>query len=160
MQYASSRQKTLMLGGIGGRRSRDDKGCDCWMASPTRWTWVWVNSRSWWWTERPGILRFMGWQRVGHDWATELNWTNKDCEPKNIYIFAWLAKVKMKHFGLLETLWIQCLLQEAFELFPARIRPFLFMLPCPHLYFISFLFPPLDSDCFVAVTFSASPASS
>ena len=37
--------------------------------------WVWVNSRSWWWTGRPGVLRFMGSQRVGHDWATELNWT-------------------------------------------------------------------------------------
>ena len=45
------------------------------MASLTRWTWVWVNSRSWWWTGRPGVLRFMGTQRVGHDWATELNWT-------------------------------------------------------------------------------------
>ena len=38
-------------------------------------TWVWVNSGSWWWTERPGVLRFMGSQRVGHDWVTELNWT-------------------------------------------------------------------------------------
>ena len=41
------------------------------MSSPTRWTWVWVNSRSWWWTGRPDVLRFMGSQRVGHDW---LNW--------------------------------------------------------------------------------------
>ena len=44
------------------------------MASPTRCTWVWVNSGSWWCTGRPGVLGFMGWQRVGHDWATELNW--------------------------------------------------------------------------------------
>ena len=44
------------------------------MASLTRWTWVWVNSRSWWWTGRPGVLQFMGLQKVGHDWATELNW--------------------------------------------------------------------------------------
>ena len=44
------------------------------MASPTRWTWVWVNSRRWWWTGRPGVLWFMGSQRVRHDWATELNW--------------------------------------------------------------------------------------
>ena len=42
------------------------------MASPTQWTWLWVNSRSWWWTRRPGVLRFMRSQRVGHDWATEL----------------------------------------------------------------------------------------
>ena len=45
-------------------------------ASPTRWTWVWVNSGRWWWTGRPGVLRFMGLQRVGHNWATELNWMN------------------------------------------------------------------------------------
>ena len=43
-----------------------------WMESLTRWTWVWVNSGSWWWTGRPGVLRFMGLQRVGHDWATDL----------------------------------------------------------------------------------------
>ena len=43
-------------------------------ASPTRWTRVWVNSGSWWWTGRPGVLQFMGSQRVRHDWATELNW--------------------------------------------------------------------------------------
>ena len=45
------------------------------MASLTQWTCVWVNSRSWWWTGRPGVLRSMGLQRVGHDWVTELNWT-------------------------------------------------------------------------------------
>ena len=45
------------------------------LASPTRWTWVWVNSGSWWWTGMPGVLQFMGLQRVGYDWATELNWT-------------------------------------------------------------------------------------
>ena len=45
------------------------------MASLTQWTWVWVSSGSWWWTERPGMLQSMGPQRVGHDWATELNWT-------------------------------------------------------------------------------------
>ena len=53
----------------------DDRGWDGWTASLTRWTWVWVNSGSWWWTGRPGVLRFMRSQRVGHDWATELNWT-------------------------------------------------------------------------------------
>ena len=46
---------------------------------PTLWTWVWVNSRRWWWTGRPGELRFIGWQRVGHDWATELNWVYSPC---------------------------------------------------------------------------------
>ena len=66
--------KDSNAGGIGGRRRRGRQGWDGWMASPTRWTWVWVNSRSWWWTGRPGVLQFMGSKRVGHDWATELNW--------------------------------------------------------------------------------------
>ena len=57
------------------RGEGDDRGWDGWMASPIRWTWVWVSSRSWWWTGRPGILQSMGLQRVGHDWATEVNWT-------------------------------------------------------------------------------------
>ena len=52
------------------------------MASLTRWTWVWVNSGSWWWTGRPGVLQFMGSQRVGHDWATEMNWI-KEIKPVN-----------------------------------------------------------------------------
>ena len=51
---------------VEGRR-RDDEGWDGWMASPTQWTWVWVDSGSWWWTGRPGMLRFMGSQRVGRD---------------------------------------------------------------------------------------------
>ena len=54
---------------------RDDRGWDGLMASLTQWTWVWVYSGSWWWTGEPGVLRFMGSQRVRHDWATELNWT-------------------------------------------------------------------------------------
>ena len=62
--------------GLGARGEGDDRGWDGWMASPTRWTWVWVSSGSWWWTGRPGVLRFMGLQRVGHNWATELNWTD------------------------------------------------------------------------------------
>ena len=60
----------LKAGGEG-----NDRGWDGWMASPTQWTWVWVNSRSWWWTGRPGVLWFMGSQTAGQDWATELNWT-------------------------------------------------------------------------------------
>ena len=78
MWRADSLKKTLMLGGIGGRRRGDDRGWDGWMASLTRWTWVWVNSGSCWWTGRPGVLWFMRSQRVGHDWATELNWTEFD----------------------------------------------------------------------------------
>ena len=62
-----------LIPGAGGEG--DDRGWDGWMASLTRWTWVWVDSGNWWWTGRPGVLRFMGSQGVGHDWATELNWT-------------------------------------------------------------------------------------
>ena len=64
-----------MLGKIEGRRRRDNGGLDGWIASLTQWTWVWVNSGSWWWSKRPGVLRFMGLQRVRHNWVTELNWT-------------------------------------------------------------------------------------
>jgi len=60
----------LKAGGEG-----DDRGWDGWMPSPTQWTWAWVNSGSWWWTGRSGMLQSMGLQRVGHDWATELNLT-------------------------------------------------------------------------------------
>ena len=58
--------------GLGAGGKGNDRGWDGWMASPTWRTWVWVNSRSWWWTGRPGVMQFMGSQRVGHDWATEL----------------------------------------------------------------------------------------
>ena len=60
--------------GLGAGGEGDDRGWDGWMVSLTRWIWVWVNSGSWWWTGRPGMLRFMGLQRVGHDWATDLIW--------------------------------------------------------------------------------------
>ena len=60
----------LKAGGEG-----DDRGWDGWMASPSRWTWVWASSGSWWWTGKPGMLQSLWSQRVRHDWATELNWT-------------------------------------------------------------------------------------
>ena len=52
----------------------DDRGWDGWMASPTQWTWACVNSGSWWWTGRPGVLQYMGSQRVKHDWAELIFW--------------------------------------------------------------------------------------
>ena len=61
--------------GLGAGREGDDRGWDSWMASLTQWTWVWVNSGSWWWRGRLGVLQSMELQRVRHDWATELNWT-------------------------------------------------------------------------------------
>ena len=75
MRSADSLEKTLMLGRIGGRRRRGQQRMR-WLDGITDWTWVWVSSRSWWWTGRPDVLWFVGSQRVRHDWATELNWTD------------------------------------------------------------------------------------
>ena len=57
-------------------REGDDRGWDGWMASLPQWTWAWVNSGSWWWTGKPGVLQSMVSQRIGHDWATEVNWSD------------------------------------------------------------------------------------
>ena len=64
--------KRLKAGGEG-----DDREWDGWMASPTQWTWVWVNSGSWHWTGMPGVLQYMGLQRIGYNWETELNWIER-----------------------------------------------------------------------------------
>ena len=69
-------EKTLIWERLKAGEEGDNRGWDGWMASPTQWTWVWVNSRSWWWTGKPGMLQSMGSLRVGHDGATELNWMN------------------------------------------------------------------------------------
>ena len=73
----------LKAGGEG-----DDRGWDGWMASLTQWTWVWVDSGSWWWTGRPGMLQSMGSQRVRHAWVTELNWIMSDVEHLFICLLA------------------------------------------------------------------------
>ena len=89
MPRNDSLEKTLKLGKFEGRKRRDDRGWDGWMASPTRCTWVWVNSGSWWRTGRSGMLWFMGSQRSDTtEWLnwTELNWTElnwTDSEVKN-----------------------------------------------------------------------------
>ena len=72
MWRTDSFEKTLMLGKIEGWRRRGRQRWDGWMASLTRWTWVWVSSGRWWWTGRPGVLQSMGSQRVRHNWVTEL----------------------------------------------------------------------------------------
>ena len=70
----------LKVGGEG-----DDRGWDSWMASPTQWTWVSINSGGWWWwTRKPGLLQSVGSQRVGHNWATELNWLPKVIQMINL----------------------------------------------------------------------------
>ena len=74
-------EKSWLIGKVppdaGRMRWLDARGWDGWMESLTRWTWVWVNSGSWWWTGRHGMLRFMGSQRVGRNWVSELNWKEK-----------------------------------------------------------------------------------
>ena len=75
MQRVDSLKRPWCWEGLGAGGEGDDRGWDGWMASLTRWTWVWVNSGSWWWTGSSGMLQFMGSQRVGHDWATELKWS-------------------------------------------------------------------------------------
>ena len=74
MQRTDSLEKTLMLGKIEDGRRRGQQRRECWMASPTQYTWVWVNSWSWWWTGRPSVQQSIGSQRVRYDCATELNW--------------------------------------------------------------------------------------
>ena len=74
----------LKAGGEGDYRGRDG-----WVASPTQWTWVWVNSGSGWWTGRPGMLQSMGSQRVGHDRATELNWTESQGQRNLVGYSPW-----------------------------------------------------------------------
>ena len=84
MRRTDSLEKTLMLGKIEGRGKQDIRGWDDWMSSLTRWTWVWVSSGSW--TGKPGMLQSMGWQRVIHNWMTELNWWYESvCQDLGIY---------------------------------------------------------------------------
>ena len=81
----------------------DDRGWDGLMTSPTRWTWIWVISGDWWWAGGLGVLRFMGSQRVRHDWVNELNWTNRYVFS-NLLIFSvlFIAYIYLiiKHFSL------------------------------------------------------------
>ena len=79
MRRVDSLEKTLVLGRIEGGRRRGRQRMRWLDVSLTQWTWVWINSGSWWWTGKPGVLHSMGSQRVGHDWATELNW-NKNLD--------------------------------------------------------------------------------
>ena len=112
LQRTDSLQKTLMMGKMEGGEG-DNRGCDGWMASLSQWTWVWVNSGSWWWTGNPGVLQSMGLQRVRHDWATELNWTDpftnvfqlptNPCPRQTLFYFlllwAWLFQKKIPYIN-------------------------------------------------------------
>ena len=115
---------------------------DGWMASLTRWTWVWVNSGSWWWTGRPGVLRFMGSQRVGHDWATDLIWSDTLNFSLNIILvtpplspFSWLNTTLLWSSSLCSqnildstmmcwNCWFVCLIHDMTSLFEGAILNF------------------------------------
>ena len=87
MWRANSLEKTLMVGKIEGRRRRGQQRMR-WMASLALWTWIWESFGSWWWTGKRGVLQFMGSQRVGPDWATELNWLALDRQVGKEFTFS------------------------------------------------------------------------
>ena len=91
--------------GLGAGGEGDDRGWNGWMASPTQWTWVWVNSEGWWWTGKPDVLQFMGSQRVGHDWATELNWTEYVNKSKHTVIINRLMYLNYNCKGCKKIIW-------------------------------------------------------
>ena len=94
MRRTDSLEKTLMLGKIKVGREGDYREWDGWMASPTWWTWVWVNPGSWCWTGRPGELQSMGSWRVWYDWVTKLNWTELN-SPIPIHFSSLIPKMLM-----------------------------------------------------------------
>ena len=81
--------------GLGAGGEGDDRGWDGWMASLTPWTWAWVNSGSWWWTGRPGVLQSMGSQTVEPDWAAELNWCHS-CYFQVTLLNLWVPQKEIK----------------------------------------------------------------
>ena len=85
MPKADSWEKPLILGKIKGRRRRGSRGWDCWIASPTQWTWVWTNSRREWGMGNSGILQSMAWQRVGHNAWTMTMAINCDVFKDNFF---------------------------------------------------------------------------
>ena len=87
MWRADSFEKTLMLGKLRAGGEGDDRGWDGWVASPSQWTWVCVNSGSLWWTGRPGLLWLMGSQRVGREWLSDWTELNKQ------YLFTCLLDI-------------------------------------------------------------------
>ena len=115
MRRPDSFEKTLMVGKIERRRRRGWRRMRWLDGINDTMAWVWVDSRSWWWTGRPGVLWFMGSQRVRHNWATELNWIthyhfkrytlekcpNSNCSLKvtlgNIFLMSSKKKKVLKH---------------------------------------------------------------
>ena len=97
MRRVDSLEKTLMLGGIWGQEEKGTTEDE--MAGWHHWldAWVWMNSGSWWWTGRPGVLQFMGSQRVGHDWATEVNRTDPPKTHRSVKKRLLLCQIASHH---------------------------------------------------------------
>ena len=94
----------LKVGGEG-----DDRGWGGWMAWQTQWTWAWASSGSWWWMGKPGMLQSLGFQRVRHDWVTELNWIFHyiyTYTTYSLFICWWTIRLFPCH-GYLVPLWTQ-----------------------------------------------------
>ena len=111
--------------GVGGEG--DDRGWDGWKSSLTRWMWVWVNSGSWWWTGRPGVLRFIGSQRVGHDWVTELNWTELNWRLACPFVLSIVVVQSLSPVRLSATPWTL--------VFP--VRHYVLKFPQTHVHWVS-----------------------
>ena len=85
------------------------------MASLTRWTWIWVNFGSWWWTGRPDMMQSMGLQRVRHDWAAKLNWTELIFIQNGLFL--WIAKYTHTHTYICEMFCFSVLFQCSCSIF-------------------------------------------
>ena len=85
MRRIDSLEKTWILANIESRGEGDNREWDGWIASPTRWIWVWTSSRSWWWTRKPSVLQYMGSHRIRYNWATELNWSSFSSIDESIF---------------------------------------------------------------------------
>ena len=122
------------------------------MASPTQWTWVWVNSESWWQTGRPGVLRFMRLQRVGHEWATELNWTESryllpsSCSPLPILLST--PYLLLSAFLILSVAHLSLSTSPSPYPLPSIVVCFLtFVISFPHLIYFPISLSTLSSPC-------------
>ena len=100
--------------GLGAGGEGDDRGWDGWMTSPGRWTWVWVNSGSWWWTGMPAVLQFMGSQTVGHDWSNfthmHAQGSHMHCPSQNILGMTVRSICEVSEFG--QVIWDACMWYE------------------------------------------------
>ena len=104
----------LRTGGEGDNRRGDD-----WMAPPTRWTWVWASSGSWWRTGKPGVLQSVGSQIVRHDWANELNWL-QCIQMSNHYVYLWNKYVY--YYYQYVYYYLTCLLRNLYASQEATVR--------------------------------------